>query len=233
MCKRSQQIIKSWYQTYFIVKSRRKAILGLKRNNGVFTIPLVSSPKQLNIAVSSQKKRDSRPIQSPLYTAYYSWREMGCNLVSILFLATTSSLGPVRLGEKVRGIRMMWGIKIRIPITLPSPPLPSPPLPRPRPRPRPCPLFELIKIIAVQARRGDTRRKKELFYVFPAFLLLSSGNEILHTFVAFLAWSTPGPAKTNDYPPISKKTWLSLILHFFSIKHNHDINFICKQQSAV
>ena len=61
---------------------------------------------------------------------------MGCNLVSILFLATTSLLDPVRLGEKVRGMRLMWGIKIRI--TLPSPP-----------HSRPRPLFELTKIIAV------------------------------------------------------------------------------------
>ena len=65
---------------------------------------------------------------------------MGCNLVSILFLATTSLLDPVRLGEKVRGMRLMWDIKIRIPVTLPSPP---------HSRPRPRPLFELTKIIAV------------------------------------------------------------------------------------
>ena len=130
-----QQLISN---VFYSKKSRKKAILGLKRNNRVFIIPLVSSPKQLNIAVSSQKKRHSRQIQSPLYTAYYSWREMGCNLVSILFLATTSLLDPVRLGEKVRGMRLMWDIKIRIPVTLPSPP-----------HSRPRPLFELTKIIAV------------------------------------------------------------------------------------
>ena len=157
MCKRSQQIINSWYQTCFIVKSRKKGILGLKRNNRVFIIPLGSSPKQLNIAVSSQKKRHSRQNQSPLYTAYYSWREMGCNLVSILFLATTSLLDPVRLGEKVRGMRLMWGIKIRIPVTARFSSLPT---------------------------WGGIKKRAPL---------------------KTPAWeATPGPAKTNDYPPISK-----------------------------
>lgn len=187
MCKRSQQIINSWYQTCFIVKSRKKGILGLKRNNRVFIIPLVSSPKQLNIAVSSQKKRHSRQIQSPLYTAYYSWRKIGCNLVSILFL-----LDPVRLGEKVRGMRLMWGIKIRIPVTLPSP--------------SPFPVPSLIWANKNHCSLGQKRRheggKWTFFPVFPVLLLLSSGSEILHTFAAFLAWSTPGTAKTNDYPPI-------------------------------
>ena len=131
---------------------------------------------------------------------------MGCNLVSILFLATTSLLGPVRLGEKVRGMRMMWGIKIRIPITLPSPPLPSPPLPRPRPRPRPCPLFELIKIIAVQARRGDTRRKKELFMSSLPFYSCPRGMKFYTRSWRF--WL--------DLPPARQR---QMIIHQYRKKH--------------
>ena len=82
---------------------------------------------------------------------------MGCNLVSILFLATTSLLDPVRLGEKVRGMRLMWGIKIRIPVTARFSSLPT---------------------------WGGIKKRAPL---------------------KTPAWeATPGPAKTNDYPPISK-----------------------------
>ena len=213
MCKRSQQIIKSWYQTYFIVKSRKKAILGLKRNNRVFTIPLVSSPKQLNIAVSSQKKRDSRPIQSPLYTAYYSWRQMGCNLVSILFLATTSLLGPVRLGEKVRGMRMMWGIKIRIPITLPSPPLPLP-------SPSPSPSLSLIWANKNHCSSGQKRRheeEKRTFLCLPCLFTLVLGEwNFTHVRGVFgLIYPRPGKDKwlSTNIEKNMAKPYLTLFLY--------------------
>lgn len=108
------------------------------------------------------------------------------------------------------------------------PPFPSPPLPSP-----PRPLFELTKIIAVRARRGDTRRKREPFFLSSlSFYSCPRGMKFCTRSRRF--WLDLSPVRQRQMIIHQyRKTWLSLFLHFFTIKHNHDINFICKQQSAV